>query len=76
MSVGYSLRLVNLNKAAGDSLGVRLGRTCIENNVPVAAVAEHLGVSRQTVYSWFIGAARPRRGTEESIKALIASLQR
>lgn len=76
MSVGYSLRLVNLNKAAGKSLGVQLGRVCIENNVPVATVAEHLGVSRQTVYSWFIGVARPRRGTEAKIQALIANLQR
>jgi hypothetical protein len=76
MSVGYSLRLVKLNKAAGKSLGAQLGRVCIENNVPVASVAEHLGVSRQTVYSWFIGVSKPRSGTEERIKAFITSMQR
>jgi len=76
MVLGYSLRLVQLNRAAAKSLGVKLGRACIENNVPVAVVAKRLGVSRQAVYSWFTGASIPRSSTEEKIKAFMDTLPR
>lgn len=76
MALGYSLRLVQLNRAADGSLGVKLGRACIKYNVPVAVVAKRLGVSRQTVYSWFTGASAPRRSTEEKIKILMDTLSR
>jgi hypothetical protein len=61
MSYGYSKRLVQLNNNADQGLlGVRLGRVCIENDVPVSVVAAHLGVSRQTIYNWFCGVSTPR----------------
>jgi DNA-binding XRE family transcriptional regulator len=61
MSDGYSNRLVQLNNKADQSLlGVRLGRVCIEHDVPVSTVASELGVSRQTVYNWFCGVSTPR----------------
>lgn len=76
-SYGYSLRLARLNEAAlVSSLGVQLGRTCIEHNVPVVAVAEHLGVSRQTVYNWFIGRSIPMKSTEHKINRFILALSR
>ena len=40
--------------------GVQLGLTCIKLGVPAAQVAIHLGVSRQTVYSWFTGRFKPK----------------
>jgi hypothetical protein len=40
--------------------GVRLGLTCIKLDIPAAQVAIHLGVSRQTVYSWFTGRFKPK----------------
>jgi transposase-like protein len=76
MSFGYSVRVVTLNNAAGNTLGVQLGRTCIEHNVPVSAVAGRLGVSRQTVYSWFTGASTPRSSKEETIRKFMSTLQR
>lgn len=76
MALGYSLRLIQLNRAAAKSLGVKLGRACIEHNMPVAVVAERLGVSRQTVYSWFTGASVPRSSTEERIKTFMDTLSR
>jgi hypothetical protein len=52
---GYSLRIYHLNKKAdGSSLGVKLGRVCIERNIPVADIANALNVSRQTIYNWFV----------------------
>jgi hypothetical protein len=51
---GYSLRIYHLNKNAdGSSLGVKLGKVCIEKNIPVADIANALNVSRQTIYNWF-----------------------
>lgn len=69
MSVGYSLKLVHMNNEASDDLlGVRLGRVCINNDVPVIDVANRLGVSRQTVYNWFCGAKSPQ---DQTIKRAI-----
>lgn len=72
MSYGYSTRLIELNNNADDQLlGVRLGRVCIANDVPVLAVAMALGVSRQTVYNWFCGVNAPRAKQNEDIESFI-----
>lgn len=61
MSYGYSAKLVALNQRADKSfLGVRLGRACIKEDIPVATVAHALGVSRQTLYNWFVGKSSPQ----------------
>jgi hypothetical protein len=68
MSYGYSQRLVFANqKADVNSLGVALGRLCIERNIPVNEVAENLGVSRATIYNWFWGASAPSKQHSELI---------
>jgi DNA-binding transcriptional regulator YiaG len=40
--------------------GVQLAVTCIKLEIPAAQVAIHLGVTRQTVYSWFTGRFKPK----------------
>lgn len=61
MSYGYSAKLVALNQQADRSnLGVRLGRACIKRDIPVIMVSTTLGVSRQTLYNWFIGKSSPQ----------------
>ena len=61
MSYGYSAKLVALNRQADKSnLGVRLGRACIKEDIPVAKVSTALGVSRQTLYNWFMGRSSPQ----------------
>jgi len=61
MSYGYSAKLVALNRQANKSnLGVRLGRACIKEDIPVSTVAAALGVSRQTLYNWFVGKSSPQ----------------
>ena len=71
MSYGYSARIVKLNDVAdGTRLGVALGRVCIALDIPVSNIAEAIGVSKQTIYNWFIGAYEPHascRGTVEDI---------
>jgi hypothetical protein len=68
MSYGYSQRLVEANKKADvDSLGVALGRFCIERNIPVNEVSDYLGVSRSAVYNWFWGSSIPSRHVGETI---------
>lgn len=47
--------LLQLQQADPTLLGVRLGRLCVEANLPVAYVAPALEVSRNTVHSWFRG---------------------
>jgi DNA-binding transcriptional regulator YiaG len=61
MSYGYSAKLVALNKQADkENLGVRLGRACIKEDISVSMVASALGVSRQTLYNWFMGKSSPQ----------------
>lgn len=68
MNYGYSSRCIASNAQADDaSLGVRLGRLCIEHNVPVLKIAKELGVSRATVYNWFSGNIVPSKGCTDRI---------
>lgn len=45
MTVGYSLITVNeIRNANPNLLGVKLGKVCIKNNIPVKDVAEFFGL--------------------------------
>lgn len=66
---GYSFRLVKANREADPKhIGVLLGRFCIKNDIPVQKAAEVFGVSRMTIYQWFIGAAIPHKRKAEQIQ--------
>lgn len=57
----YSIDIVESVKNDHKSrLGNKLGRFCISNKIPVSAVARKIGVTRQTVYNWFLGEYDPR----------------
>jgi len=74
MSYGYTTRLNSLNRQADkSSLGVKLGKVCIKQEIPVAEVASQLGVSRQTIYNWFQGTHYPHPDLTYDIKALLLS---
>ena len=73
MSYGYTTRIDRLNKEAdGRLLGVKLGRICIRHDVPVSEVSTQLGVSRQTVYNWFMGVHEPNEELCKLIEQIIA----
>lgn len=75
MTYGYSQRLIERNRQASDKkLGVRLGRVCIAQEVPVTIVASEFGVTRQTVYNWFSGASTPADTIHTLINNYIAKL--
>jgi lipoate-protein ligase B len=77
MSYGYSLKLIENNRDANiASLGVQLGRQCIEHGVPVSKVARDLGVTRQSVYNWFCGVTAPQDELVGLIREYIANLPR
>lgn len=77
MSYGYSQRMVEANRQANvKSLGVALGRLCIELGVSVSDVASKLGVSRATVYNWFWGSSIPDRARSERIAKLMQTLKK
>ena len=71
MSNGYSHNTVrSIEQADSGLVGVALGQVCVRRNIPVAEVAQLLGVSRQTVYSWFAGRHSPRGDVLYRLKAL------
>jgi transcriptional regulator with XRE-family HTH domain len=49
---------------------------CLVREIPVSAVAERLGVTRATVYSWFTGRSEPRVRHQEKIKQILARWNR
>lgn len=76
MSTGYSLRIRDLNaEADADKIGVRLGRECIAHDIPVAAVARHMKVSRVTVYNWFTGQVDPHPTAVAQIQKYLAHFE-
>lgn len=73
--IGYSLNVVNANKEADQKLpGVRLGRLCIQHDIPIEQIAKKCGVSRVTIYSWFKGAVKPTASKLPTVMKLIDSL--
>jgi hypothetical protein len=77
MSQGYSLNLVSANKKANlKSVGVALGRFCIEREIPVITVADTFRVSRTAVYNWFSGLSVPSREHIEQIERFMARRKR
>lgn len=73
---GYSRKFVDANKQADPfHVGVCLGRVCIERDIPIQDVAEYLDVSRQTVYSWFLGLRDPHPTNREMMLALLDRLE-
>ena len=66
-----------MNKAADHRrLGVALGRAAIELGVSVSAVATALGVSRQTVYNWFVGSYDPKTSLIGDATKLLTSFRK
>jgi hypothetical protein len=69
---GYASRIVKANADADSrSLGVKLGRFCIQREYPVREVSEYFGVSRMTIYKWFTGEWIPRKSHEEKITEML-----
>lgn len=72
---GYSIRVAEaIKEADGSLLGVKLGRACLARDISVSTVAEVLGVTRQTVYHWFLGLSEPRGRAVDAIRTYINSL--
>jgi len=51
----YSQKMINDVGDTPKTLGNRLGRWCIYHDFSVVRVSKALGVTRQTVYNWFLG---------------------
>ena len=73
---GYSRKFVQANKTAdNEHVGVQLGRICVSRDIPVQDVAEHLSVSRQAVYMWFLGKSLPHPAMRDTLRDLIKTLK-
>jgi len=71
--IGYTYRIRNLNRSADKkNIGVRLGRHCIDQNISVSELMGLLGVSKQTIYNWFMGVHTPGPQQATKIKELFA----
>lgn len=53
--MAYSQKIIDAVAAAPKTPGNQLGRWAIHLDFPVTKIAYALGVTRQTVYNWFIG---------------------
>jgi predicted DNA-binding protein YlxM (UPF0122 family) len=51
----YSQKIIDQVAETPKSLGNQLGRWAIYHDFSVVRIAKALGVTRQTVYNWFLG---------------------
>lgn len=73
--IGYTLALVQaVKRAPKHKLGVRLGKACIDANIPISQVARDFRVTRPTVYAWFTGKSNPNWRQEIAIENYIKKL--
>ncbi len=68
---GYSQLMIENNTKASETSGTLLGKLCIALKYPASQVAKDLNVSRQTVYDWFSGKAKPSKHLEPKILEFI-----
>jgi len=74
-SRGYSTLTVQaIYDANPFLLGVKLAKICVKLNIPAKDVADYLGVSRPTVYSWFIGKHEVSAKHVEQVQKLLDKL--
>jgi hypothetical protein len=74
---GYSYALVKaINAADPKLLGVRLGRVCVANDVPVSTIATRCGVSRQAVYWWFTGVFTPKPSFTDTLTEILKEYEK
>ena len=77
MTYGYSAKTIQLNKQADSSrLGVALGKAAIKLGISVADIATTIGVSRQTIYNWFVGSYEPDKRYTKNVTKLLNSFNK
>jgi predicted transcriptional regulator len=57
--------LLEMHQADPYRAGVQLAKACVKANLPAKYVAEALGVTRMTIYSWFRG--KPIRDKNQQV---------
>jgi hypothetical protein len=67
--------LIELIAADPTSLGVRLGRLCVDANLPASYVSTALATSRVSVYNWFRGSGI-REDKRIAVEAFMALVQK
>lgn len=73
---GYSQSIIEANQNAAPGVGVALGALLIAVKYPVTQAAKDLEVSRQTVYDWISGKAKPTSTKNQLISDLIDRLSK
>lgn len=73
---GYTVSFIEKVRSSDPSkVGVVLGVRALDKNIPVAAIAEHLGVSRMAVYDWFTGRYTPQDRHAEALEEFIEAYE-
>lgn len=74
---GYSTPFVRaLAEGQLSDLVAQFANHCVAREISVSAVAERIGVTRATVYSWFTGRSEPRARHQEKIRQILARWNR
>lgn len=71
---GYSAGLTAMVEAADPALiTTRFAKFCIANDVSVAQISSHFGISRPAIYDWFKGNSTPMAKHQQMMETLMAS---
>jgi plasmid maintenance system antidote protein VapI len=73
--MAYSQKIIDAVAEAPKSSGNQLGRWAIYLDLPVTKIASALGVTRQTVYNWFIGKTEVFVAYQDRVDLMIKIMQ-
>ena len=66
--MAYSQKIIDMVASSPKTPGNLLGRWAIHLDFPVTKIAYALGVTRQTVYNWFVGIHPPNKTHDKTIR--------
>lgn len=74
-SYAYIMKIRALAKRSKAPQAVQIGAEAIERGIPIAKIAQRVGVSRVTVYDWFTGKYEPTPPNLRKLKAYVIGKQ-
>lgn len=71
----YSDKTINQIDRAPKTLGTRLGKAAVTQDISMQRIATLTGATRQTVYNWFTGATEVTPAYQERVTQIIEVLK-
>lgn len=59
-----------------DTLGIRFAKLAMNGRIPTTYLSRYLGVSRQTIHTWFLGGEMRTHAFINAVEALVGHMEK